>query len=282
MFIPTEMFGKMKYRYHPDLGIYNLVIWSGLYFQTFSIVARPEITESLNKYKQDISRHTYFVTDKHGFKKTSEPYNPEHPTILFGGDSFTEGLWVSSEETFVSLFGQKLREQNVSVNMVNMGVNGYSALETAWMIETYAPGLNPKMIVINLLPNDVHGDFIKVIKGEEDFEPNYKQMFQYLERIRTYCTTMGIQFVVAVIPSKEQISVMKEYGVFQDRVKSWCDEKEVPFADPRAYFNTFDWEQLYFTWDPHFSPLGHKHYSDFLYEFTQTMISNEFQPDALN
>ena len=107
-------------------------------------------------------------------------------------------------------------------------------------------------------------------------------MFQYLERIRTYCTTMDIQFVVAVIPSKEQISVMKEYGVFQDRVKSWCDEKEVPFADPRAYFNTFDWEQLYFTWDPHFSTLGHKHYSDFLYEFTQTMISNEFQPDALN
>jgi lysophospholipase L1-like esterase len=166
--------------------------------------------------------------------------------------------------------------------MVNMGVNGYSALETAWTIETYAPELNPKMIIINLFPNDVHGDFIKVIKGKENFEPNYKQMFQYLERVRTYCATMGIQFVVAVIPSKEQISVMKEYGVFQDRAKSWCDEKEVPFADSRAHFNTFDWEQLYFTWDPHFSTLGHKHYSDFLYEFTQTTISNAFQPDALN
>ena len=45
MFIPTEMFGKMKYRYHPDLGIYNLVIWSGLSFQKLSIGARPEITE---------------------------------------------------------------------------------------------------------------------------------------------------------------------------------------------------------------------------------------------
>ena len=54
---------------------------------------------------------------------------PDWPTVLFVGDSFTEGLDVASADTFVNVFGRHMKDGGLPGTAVNAGVNGYGALE---------------------------------------------------------------------------------------------------------------------------------------------------------
>jgi len=52
--------------------------------------------------------------------------------------------------------------------------------------------------------------------------------------------------------------------VFQDRVKMWAEERQLRFLDPREYFDKVGSNDVYLSWDPHFSIEGHKKYADYL------------------
>lgn len=271
LFIPTEMFGVTKYRYHPYIGIYNVGVWSGLHFQSMEFLATPETSALLQE--TTFTLYSFFETDDNGFKKTKFISNPDSPTIFFLGDSFTEGLWVPSEDTFVSLFGQKLMSDEISATPINLGVNGYSALEMYWMLEHYAPVLNPKVVVVNLFPNDVHVNYHDVVMGQDIPEEGYREMFEYLQSIQEYCAKHDIELIIAVIPPKEQFDSLRQYSVFQDRARDWSETQGITFLDPRNYFDQFGVDDIYLSWDPHFSSEGHKHYADFLYQHTASIIS---------
>lgn len=262
MFVSEEMFGEQKYRYRPNIGVHNLIVWSGLYRQGLAIPATPEISAALARNR--LLYDAYFETDDHGFKKTEFTWTPDSYTVFFLGDSFTEGLWVTSAETFVNLVGQRLQSTIPSVTPINLGVDGYSALEMDWMLERFAPELHPRMAIVNLFPNDVSADYVKVIKGDNVPEANYQHMLYYLGRMRDFCATQNIELVVAVLPSKEQLAELRGFSAFQDRVRAWCEGQNLPFLDPRDYFASVGADRLYISWDCHLSPAGHEAYAQFL------------------
>ena len=101
-----------------------------------SVLFDPEIERLLKKVKV-ISTHITFETDKFGFKKTDFPNKEGNKAVIFLGDSFTEGLFTPPSKTFSNLFGIMMQKNNFQAIPVNMGVNGYSALEMAWMLENY-------------------------------------------------------------------------------------------------------------------------------------------------
>lgn len=272
LFLQTEMFGLDKYRYRPNVGIYNCRIWSGLDFRNLEIEATSEIKELLKKVDADCS--STFETDDNGFKKTEFSINTGSPNIFFLGDSFTEGLWVAPEFTFVNLFGQKLKSHGISATPINLGVNGYSALEMCWMLEHFGPLFTPIAVVVNLFPNDVHVDYNQVIMGRDIPEKNYTEMFNFLQRIQIYSDKHDVKLIIAVIPPKRQLTDLRNFSVFQDRVRAWADGRNITFLDPRAYFERIGGvDEVYLSWDPHFSIKGHQHYANFLIDNAASIIS---------
>lgn len=277
IYIPTKMFGLMKYRYRPNIGIYNIYVWSGLHFGGLIMLATPENTALLQQYPIFYNSF-YFETDDNGFKKTEFLANSDYPTIFFLGDSMTEGLYVVSKDTFVNLFGKRLKADKIPTIAINLGVAGNSVLEMSWLFEHYAPSLNPKLVILNLFPNDVHSNYFRAITGEGIPEKNYQEMFYYLKRIQNYCRKFNIRLVVVVIPAKAQFRGLRKFSYFQDRVKEWCKAQGIPFLDPRNYFEKFGWKEIYFSWDLHFSVKGHRHYANFLYQNIYPIILKEFIP----
>lgn len=260
LFVPTEMYGSLKYRYRPNIGIYNCRIWSGLRFKSRVLRRSNKITTLLKETVHDCIR---FRTDENGFKPSISPVH-DGSNIFFLGDSFTEGLWTSPKNTFVSRVGRKLRSRGLSANPINLAVSGYSALEMSWMLERYAPLFSPKIVIVNLFLNDVHDDFDSVLTGVNIPDENYKMMFDYLNRIADYCIVHDIVVLIAVIPTKSQFSEFRQFHVFQDRVKMWAEERQLRFLDPREYFDKVGSNDVYLSWDPHFSIEGHKKYADYL------------------
>jgi GDSL-like Lipase/Acylhydrolase family len=271
MFVPTEMFGFEKYKYRPDIGIYNCHVWSGLDFEEVALAASPDAINLLRQIDGDC---TYFETDENGFKKTEFPVNTGGNNVFFLGDSFTDGLWVASKFTFANAFGQKLASRGISVTPINLGVTGYSALEEDWMLEKYGDLFKPIVVIVNLFPNDVHDDYFKVVVGGDIPEQNYENMFYYLQRMEEYCLRRKIQLIVAIIPCKEQFSTLRNFSVFQSRVKSWSEGRHLTFLDPRDYLSHFGADKIYLSWDPHFSIDGHERYADFLVANTTSIVTD--------
>lgn len=269
LFIPTEMFGALRYRYRPNMQILNAAVWSGLHYANMVLPATPAITDRLQYCF--VRKSITFETDENGFKKTEYPIRDGAPSILFLGDSFTEGLWVESQDTFVNQFGNILAARGLEASVVNLGVDGYGALEMCWMVEQFAPEFDPKLVVLNLFPNDVHSDYIKVIKGDDVSEENYAALFRYLARTRDYCRKHHIEMIVSLIPCKEQIEELWQFTVFQERISDWCDKNGVVVIDPLGFFRQSGIDEVYFSWDPHFSEEGHKRYADFLFQNMESM-----------
>lgn len=234
LFLEENMYSEIKFRYKPNIEIDNVMVWSGAASIGFITAETPEIRDRLKECK--VLRRVQFKTDRFGFKPTQFELNSSSPTILFLGDSFTEGYWVSPEKTFVNLIGSKLKSNGVDLVPVNMGVGGYGALEMSWMLEHFAPVLHPKIAIINLFPNDVGADYIAAVKGKKILEENYQQMFHYLDLIRSYCQGHRIDLIISVIPPKQQFKKLSRYSHFQDRVNEWCRNHHISYLDSRAYF----------------------------------------------
>jgi hypothetical protein len=100
-------------------------------------------------------------------------------------------------------------------------------------------------------------------------------MFKYLRFMMEFCRYFDITFVVSAIPPKKQFRELRNFSAFQDHVKAWSKKHGVLFIDPRAYFSSIGADKLYFFWDPHFTPAGHKYYADFLYRKLAPVIEKK-------
>ncbi len=278
MYNSQEMFGVTKYKYRPNIGIYDIRLWTGLRFKRLCLAASPQIKNVLNKNK--LLNNIYFETDSFGFKKTEFTWTPNSCTIFFLGDSFTEGLWVESKKTFVNQLGVKLKRTIPTITPINLGVDGYSALEEDWMLEKYAPILHPKIVVTNLFPNDVDFDYIKVLQGKDIPESNYAEMFYYLQRMKDFCEQEDITLVISVVPAKEQFNELRGFSVFNRRVEEWCKRQGILCLDARDYFDKTEIETDYFYWDPHFSEQGHAIYAEFLSHHLAPLIISKDKTHA--
>jgi hypothetical protein len=145
-FVPTEMYGRMKDRYQPLLRYVDAEVWSGFDRQRLSALDTPEIRAAVRRCR--VFRSVFIETDEHGFKRTAFPLRPGEPVVLFLGDSFTEGLDVASPDTFVSLFGERMRREGLPGIPVNAGVNGYGTLEECWTAARSRPVTRRSHLVV--------------------------------------------------------------------------------------------------------------------------------------
>lgn len=269
-FLPTEMYGRAKYRYKPFLRYVDAEVWSGFDRERLSALDTPEIRAAVERCR--VFRKVFIETEEHGFKRTAFSIEPGKPVVLFVGDSFTEGLDVASPDTFVSLFGDRMRKEGLPGIPVNAGVNGYGTLEECWTVEHFAAALNARVVIENLFPNDVESDFPNVVLGGPVPEENYAEMFRYLDRMTDHCRSHGILLVVSAIPAREQMSPRLSESPFETRVRAWSQSRNVVFLDPLQRFRDAGAENVYFPVDPHLSEKGHATYADFLFEACRTLL----------
>jgi len=272
-FIPTDMYGELKYRNRPDIEALDMVVWSGLRRQGLSVAATPDVRAALRRCR--VLALTSLRFDEHGFRRTEFAPRDGQPAVLFVGDSFTEAAQVPAEETFVNLFGRELGAEGLDAVPLNAGVDGYSALEESWIVDRYAAAVRARIVVDTLFPNDVHTEYEKVIRGEGVPEENYRAMFASLERMRDRCRAERIELVISLMPAREQVDALVPATVFQDRVTAWCRVHDVRVLDPLARFRRIG-RLLYLPRDPHLSPEGHREYAAFLFEELRTLLESEF------
>ena len=135
------------------------------------LVYRPRFTkvDSALGWYHNASVRTSSVLEGHAY---SESYNshgyrsPEHPhekpagvsRVVLLGDSFVDGSEVGDEE----LFTWHLQQEMPGVDVVNLGVYGYSTAQEAVALERVAMRYDPDLVVLVTIPNDFYGNGVNM------------------------------------------------------------------------------------------------------------------------
>lgn len=96
--------------------------------------------------------------DSRGFRGAREPSAERRgPRILAVGDSFTYGLGVAANETFVARLGVAHDAETI-----NAGVNGYGVDQSLLMWESEGRPLQPDIVLLGLFVGDVYRNGLRV------------------------------------------------------------------------------------------------------------------------
>ena len=276
LYQPTEMYGEAKYRYLPNITVFNGRIWDGFGYRSLATRVTPEIRNLI--VQSHPAYETFFTTNEYGFKPTDFTLAPGALPVFFLGDSFTEGLWIAPHDTFVNRFAMLFRDQGVPMVSFNLGVNGYSPLEESWMLEHFGEQLKPQLVVVNLFPNDVATSTWAVITDSQVPEQNYQDMLRSMDRLRDYTRAHHMQLVVSVIPPLWRPEPSQFSPRFWDRVAQWCRQNRIRYLDARDVLYTDNINQYYIDFDPHLSVEGHRVYAQFLYDHLKADVTSIYKP----
>ena len=160
-------------------------------------------------YKDSWGYNNYLVhTNNLGFKdKSIRDVNFKEKNILFIGDSFTEGVGLKFDETYVGIISEKLKKNNSNIEILNAGVQSYSPkiyyAKLFDIIERKDLPINHIVLMIS------GGDFFddkfrygKISKDNilyhEDFQNKY--FIEIINFIKG--NTLFYQFIVKITPPK--------------------------------------------------------------------------------
>ena len=105
-------------------------------------------------------------TDKFGFRKTSnKEYSMEKPSILIAGDSFTFGPYLPFYDSYPSILQRKL----INWNIINAGVSSFAIRSEANIIKKNLDCINPSLIILQVLDNDITGTAIAKYNRNNNF-----------------------------------------------------------------------------------------------------------------
>lgn len=78
------------------------------------------------------------------------------PRVLAVGDSFTWGVGVTYDETFVTLLEKRLQEIHPGTEVVNLGVIGFEPEHELHLVQHYGIHLHPDLVMLNVfVGNDI-------------------------------------------------------------------------------------------------------------------------------
>lgn len=80
--------------------------------------------------------------------------------IVVLGDSFMDGMQVTTEETFAYRLEQELRRRGISAEAVNLGIWGFGTYQELFTLETYGLRFQPDLVVLAFFPNDLTDNFV--------------------------------------------------------------------------------------------------------------------------
>ncbi len=93
-----------------------------------------------------------FVADQRGFKNLREIASRSQFDVVAVGDSFTEGLGVSAQQTYVTNLTRR------GLSAYSLGIQGYAPAQMAGAFREFGLALKPKYVVVGYLANIYHRD----------------------------------------------------------------------------------------------------------------------------
>jgi hypothetical protein len=152
------------------LVILTLVLELLLQF-VMPLVYRPRFTrvDPVLGWYHNASVETNSVLEGHEFHESYNSHgyrSPEHALakpagvsrVVILGDSFVDGSEVGDEE----LFTWHLQQSMPGVEVVNLGVYGYSTAQEAIALEHVAMRYDPDLVVMVTIPNDFYGNGVNL------------------------------------------------------------------------------------------------------------------------
>ena len=159
---------------------------------------------------------------------------------------------------------------------VNAGVNGYGALEENYVLEHYFEAAGrPGVVMVMPYVNDIDSDHEAIASTAgpiERADRKWRDNLQHLARIAHFCRDHHAVLVVAPIPYFVQAKNHEGRDDYQDVLHRFSDRQGALFVDVLPKFASVNADDLYFSWDPHFSPAGHRAVARILYDETKAAI----------
>ncbi len=222
--------GKNRFEQHPKTTLALVVV---LLFVLINVLTKPLIPSSLTipspHYHHDLRPHAqatlswgnrpYTVhTNTLGFKDASRrevALQSDRHRILFIGDSFTEGIGMPHEKTFVGLIERDLEAARFEV--FNAGVSSYSPrlyyLKVKHLIETVGLRLDEVHVYLDI--SDVQDEVIY-----RDYAPSPLSIGKLLDHV----FTRNVYVYYALRKSKK---IFRAYDTFARERGNWTHNAEV-------------------------------------------------------
>lgn len=265
LYQPEEMEGAAKYAHKPGVRklLFALRVWGG-HIESYETPDTPRIRELLGRVGPlYLSSATY---DAAGFRNTGASPDPALEPVLFLGDSFADGYGVGDAEAFPAVFGRLARDAGFG-RPVNAAVNGYGPVEELHAYDKAVRNLGkPRLVVLQHFPNDVFVDYDAVVRGEfPDKDRLWAEHDAAFRRLSARLRADGVPLLVAAVPPKGQVADRTTPSAhYQGRIERLCREEKVLFVDPLPAFRKMT--GLYFDWDPHLTPEGHRALAELLWK----------------
>lgn len=275
----VDMYSVRKYRYKPNLKKLMFRAGAAGFENEMETEDTPAIRAALQHVDADFAPAAY---DQFGFRRVDADLTGACDAhVLFLGDSFTDGMWVSDRDTFVNRYGHLAHERSaLRICPVNAGVNGYGSLEEAYVLEhDFDAAGRPRLVFLMYFPNDVDADYLGVIDGTiADAGRKWADSLAYVRRAAAFSREHGARLVLAAIPPFEQLSRPSTRANYQEILRRFCDTEGIPFIDLLAGLMAEDQGSLYWDWDPHFTPRGHQRVAEILVRESQTLLFAAREP----
>ena len=147
-------------------------------------------------------------TNSLGFKdSTNRVVKFKNKNILFIGDSFTEGVGIKYEDTYVGLIDSNLKSKNNNIEVLNAGVQSYST--SIYLSKLYHLLERKKLpitdVVVMISGGEIFDDYYKYLDLNEDFILNHvDQKNKYIIKIINFLksNTLTYQLITKITPSK--------------------------------------------------------------------------------
>lgn len=141
--------------------------------------------------------HLHYSTDERGFRAFGD-LNAMRKKVFFIGDSFTQAIEVSDDQTYFRRLGDSL-----NLEVFAYGARGYGTLQEWMILKRYLPEINPDIVVLQFCSND----FIN-----NHFELEHNSLYNNNRRRRPYFNAGGkIEYAV---PAKIGWDKLNECSLF--------------------------------------------------------------------
>jgi lysophospholipase L1-like esterase len=274
MFREVEMDGVQKYAYKPNLRKLGFLAAAAGIQWKMEVVDTPGMRDALRDIDTPLLVSASY--DERGFRHADPELTAgcQH-RVLFLGDSFTDGLWVNDADTFANVYGRLARDRSgLRICPVNAGVNGYGSFEERFVLEhEFDHAGRPSLIFVMYFPNDVDQDYDALVHGTlADADRLWQESLRELRRMHRFAVVHGSTLVLAAIPPAEQLFDRAPQTHYQNVLRAFAAEEGVLFINLYGGLVARDPHLLYWTWDPHLTPAGHRVVAELLYDATKDLL----------
>lgn len=121
-------------------------------------------------FKAEYWHGVLHVRDKNRFRRTAPFPGKKAGTfrIMIVGDSLTYGAGIGVQWTYPAVLERQLRD-DFNIEILNLGVSGWNSEDVLGVIETWAPRLNPDLVIYGVCLND----FLPSSEGQEVYDTAY-------------------------------------------------------------------------------------------------------------